>query len=485
MLERLSVRSVSWLLFPCLLAVLTNLWLTLHGTHKGSEAEAEGGRELLVGVVSARHHRELRRALRDTWAERVREHPHIRDRAVLKFVIGRHGCPVPEEDREDPYSCAPLNFTEPVAGQEVEIITGFDASVLTSSEVSVVSLQFKVLHPIVITRLGVFPSAPTYMFPGTVSVRLFPLGQEVPVVSAHFGPNSTGTEVNGVWYKAVELFILPRGFEGTLLWEGVDAADLTTINVSQVHLNGGGVLKISLIEEGVLPHRGARGFPGLAGMFTFSVHDAEGLTAMLRGRPERIKSHRATLDQEEVLLQQESRQHGDVVFVDVVDTYRNIPSKLLLFYKWSVKNTAFSLLLKTDDDCYLDVDAVLMQLDQKHFNRRNFWWGNFRQNWPVDIAGKWQELDYTGSVYPAFACGSGYVVSRDVVEWLADNVEKLKVYQESIPSVRVCQDSRWLCEQGCYVDMLSSPQHTAEELRSLWHKKKACGDPCGCPWAEL
>ncbi|KPP76340.1 UDP-GalNAc:beta-1,3-N-acetylgalactosaminyltransferase 2-like [Scleropages formosus] len=402
----------------------------------------------MVGVVSARHHRELRRALRDTWAERVREHPHIRD---------RHGCPVPEEDREDPYSCAPLNFTEPVAGQEVEIITGFDASVLTSSEVSVVSLQFKVLHPIVITRLGVFPSAPTYMFPGTVSVRLFPLGQEVPVVSAHFGPNSSGTEVNGVWYKAVELFILPRGFEGTLLWEGVDAADLTTINVSQVHLNGGGVLKISLIEEGVLPHRGARGFPGLAGMFTFSIHDAEGLTAMLRGRPERIKSHRATLDQEEVLLQQESRQHGDVVFVDVVDTYRNIPSKLLLFYKW-----------------YAPPGTSVHFRDQKHFNRRNFWWGNFRQNWPVDIAGKWQELDYTGSVYPAFACGSGYVVSRDVVEWLADNVEKLKVYQ----------DSRWLCEQGCYVDMLSSPQHTAEELRSLWHKKKACGDPCGCPWGQ-
>lgn len=44
------------------------------------------------------------------------------------------------------------------------------------------------------------------------------------------------------------------------------------------------------------------------------------------------------------------------------------------------------------------------------------------------------------------------------------------------------QDSGWLCEKECYVDMLSSPQHTAEELRSLWDRKRACGDPCGCPW---
>ncbi|KAL0178672.1 hypothetical protein M9458_027566, partial [Cirrhinus mrigala] len=34
--------------------------------------------------------------------------------------------------------------------------------------------------------------------------------------------------------------------------------------------------------------------------------------------------------------------------------------------------------------------------------------------------------------YPAFACGSGYVVSRDLVEWLASNAQHLKAYQ--VPS---------------------------------------------------
>lgn len=54
---------------------------------------------------------------------------------------------------------------------------------------------------------------------------------------------------------------------------------------------------------------------------------------------------------------------------------------------------------------------------------------SFRQNWAVDRIGKWQELEYSSPVYPAFACGSGYVVSRDLVGWLASNAEQLKVYQ--------------------------------------------------------
>lgn len=46
------------------------------------------------------------------------------------------------------------------------------------------------------------------------------------------------------------------------------------------------------------------------------------------------------------------------------------------------------------------------------------------------------------------------------------------------------QDPGWLCEKECYLDMLSSPQHTPEELRSLWARKSLCGDPCGCPWGH-
>lgn len=60
-------------------------------------------------------------------------------------------------------------------------------------------------------------------------------------------------------------------------------------------------------------------------------------------------------------------------------------------------------------------------------------WPSFRQSWAVDRIGKWQELEYPSPAYPAFACGSGYVVSRDLVQWLASNADKLKAYQVVIP----------------------------------------------------
>lgn len=41
----------------------------------------------------------------------------------------------------------------------------------------------------------------------------------------------------------------------------------------------------------------------------------------------------------------------------------------------SVGNVDFKMLLKTDDDCYIDVDSVLTKIDQKGLQRSNFWWG--------------------------------------------------------------------------------------------------------------
>ncbi|KAM6997395.1 UDP-GalNAc:beta-1,3-N-acetylgalactosaminyltransferase 2 [Tautogolabrus adspersus] len=493
------MRRLALVLLPCAVAVLVHLWLA----HRPSSTPLDNNThsdeafpffEVLVGVLSARHHHELRQAIRETWLGYLRDHPHFQHRLGVKFIVGKHGCAIPEEDREDPYSCSLLNFTEPGRDAETEIVTVSDPSLLAPSDVSAIALDFKVLHPVVITRLGVFPSGTRPALQSNVTVKLLQLDQEEAVVTARFSAISTGTLVNGVWYKPVEQFILPKGFEGTLVWENLDSAGLSTLNSPSVQLNdGGGVLKISSIAEGLLPHRSALGFPGLAGGFTFTIYDEDGLSGLLRGRPGRMERHASRLRQEDAALQKESLRHGDMVFVDVVDTYRNVPTKLLQFYKWSVGNADFNLLLKTDDDCYIDVDSVLMKIDRKGFKRSNFWWGNFRQSWAVDRIGKWQELEYPSPAYPAFACGSGYVVSRDLVQWLASNADKLKAYQGEDVSMGIWmaavgpqkyQDAAWLCEKECYLDMLSSPQHTAEELHSLWDRRQDCGDPCGCPWGH-
>ena len=42
----------------------------------------------------------------------------------------------------------------------------------------------------------------------------------------------------------------------------------------------------------------------------------------------------SNLHREDALLREESSVYDDIVFVDVVDTYRNVPAKLLNFYRW-------------------------------------------------------------------------------------------------------------------------------------------------------
>lgn len=62
--------------------------------------------------------------------------------------------------------------------------------------------------------------------------------------------------------------------------------------------------------------------------------DEDSLLGLLQGRASRMERQASSLRQEDAALQQESLMNGDMVFVDVVDTYRNVPSKLLQFYKW-------------------------------------------------------------------------------------------------------------------------------------------------------
>lgn len=46
-----------------------------------------------------------------------------------------------------------------------------------------------------------------------------------------------------------------------------------------------------------------------------------------------------------------------------------------LFGYRTVESTSFDLLLKTDDDCYIDLEAVFNRIMQKKLDRPNIWWG--------------------------------------------------------------------------------------------------------------
>lgn len=76
------------------------------------------------------------------------------------------------------------------AEPELELVRVSDHGALMVSDVSSVALDFKVLHPVVVTRLGVFPAGPAYLLPANVTVKLYQLDQEV---RPPHSPNQTPT----------------------------------------------------------------------------------------------------------------------------------------------------------------------------------------------------------------------------------------------------------------------------------------------------
>ncbi|XP_024842266.1 UDP-GalNAc:beta-1,3-N-acetylgalactosaminyltransferase 2 isoform X3 [Bos mutus] len=460
------MRNWLVLLCPCVLGAALHLWLRLRSPPPARASGAGPADQLalfpqwksnhydvVVGVLSARNNHQLRNVIRSTWLKHLLQHPALSQRVLVKFIIGAHGCTVPVEDREDPYSCKLLNITNPVLNQEIEAFSLLEDTSSGLSEDRVVSVSFRVLYPIVITSLGVFYDAGDVGFQRNITVKLYQAEQEEALFSARFSPPSCGVQVNKLWYKPVEQFILPE------------------------------------TGEGALPHEFMEGVEGVAGGFIYTIQEGDALLKTLHSRPRRLLDHIHNLHEEDALLKEESSLYDDIVFVDVVDTYRNVPAKLLNFYRWTVETTSFDLLLKTDDDCYIDLEAVFNRIALKNLDGPNFWWGNFRLNWAVDRTGKWQELEYPSPAYPAFACGSGYVISRDIVHWLAGNSGRLKTYQGEDVSMGIWmaaigpkryQDSLWLCEKTCEPGMLSSPQYSPQELAQLWRLKELCGDPCRC-----
>lgn len=217
------MRNWLVLLCPCVLGAALHLWLRLSSpplTRASGPAPADQSAllahwkpshyDVVVGVLSARNNHKLRNVIRNTWLKHSLHHPALSQRVLVKFIIGAHGCEVPVEDRENPYSCRLLNITSPVLNQEIEAFSLAEDATSEFSEDRVVSVSFRVLYPIVITSLGVFYNANDVGFQRNITVKLYQAEQEEALFIARFSPPSCGVQVNKLWYKPVEQFILPE-----------------------------------------------------------------------------------------------------------------------------------------------------------------------------------------------------------------------------------------------------------------------------------
>lgn len=509
-------------------------WLWLHYVGQDSSAVAPEPWQsftVAVAVLSARENQEQRHAVRRTWMQAASVAGN-QTRAVVKFVIGNSSCPWHPTDRTTAYSCVPWHVSPAAAAGVVSAVVPAErknASLQSTSsggnalareswpltlELSAgCQLAFRVMHSVTVVGIGVrLPVLHQWVHQGRAEpliVDVIDATTEVTIATASFHATDlagylwSSLDINGddnsdrsddinreddlectfVYRTLAVHALLSKDFAGVvrcLSCEPLDERCSTSYDNS-------GLIQWVVETSRLQLHGGACG-----GAVSFQMQAAEPARLLehvsnYAARQSGWASHTAKVAE---LLAAEAAFHHDLVFVDTLDVYRNLADKLLKGVRWFRQHHEFEYFMKTDDDCYVDVDAVvdkLSRLEDTVLGQRGLWLGSFRRDWAVQRHGKWAEEAYVGIAYPDFACGAGYVISASLADWLSVNEASLWRFQGEDVSMGIwltsvqptlVQEHDVLCSKYCTAGAIAIPDLTTGELVEMWARKLLTGQPC-------
>jgi histo-blood group ABO system transferase len=135
-------------------------------------------------------------------------------------------------------------------------------------------------------------------------------------------------------------------------------------------------------------------------------------------------------------LWREAATHKDMLFLGVVESYDTLLDKTIACFTWLDDHLQYTYALKVDIDSFVRTDALLAELAKLPTTR--LYMGHFFRTQEVyhDPAEKNFEMGYTDCEhYPPYASGSGYVLSSDLVSYLANSplsIRKLRAEDAAI-----------------------------------------------------
>ena len=127
-------------------------------------------------------------------------------------------------------------------------------------------------------------------------------------------------------------------------------------------------------------------------------------------------------------LEYEKDQHKDLLLMPHVnESYGGLTTKLLETLIWLDKNVDYKFAFKADDDTFARMDVMKDELQKKKPER--LYWGFFDGRTRVKRRGKWMEKDWIlCDYYLPHALGGGYVLSADLVHFIAANSKYLQKF---------------------------------------------------------
>lgn len=140
-------------------------------------------------------------------------------------------------------------------------------------------------------------------------------------------------------------------------------------------------------------------------------------------------------------LTKEHAKYKDLLVLNnLSDSYSNLTQKLLQSLSAINNIQTFKYLLKVDDDTYVKLDYLLEDLydyddliSSKQFSlnflKPELYWGYFNGRATIKTRGQWKEKHFNlCDRYLPYAIGGGYIISKDIVHYIARNQHSLNRY---------------------------------------------------------
>nr|CAG4648786.1 EOG090X0A8N [Polyphemus pediculus] len=130
----------------------------------------------------------------------------------------------------------------------------------------------------------------------------------------------------------------------------------------------------------------------------------------------------------------ESEMHSDIIQEGFHDSYLNLTLKSVMMLKWvTTYCPQVTFVLKTDDDMFVNVPALVHHLAQPAIrHRKDLIVGSlFCRVAPIkDLHSKWYspQFMFSGKEYPDYVSGTGYVISGGLISTLFENAMQVPLF---------------------------------------------------------
>ncbi|XP_076292018.1 beta-1,3-galactosyltransferase 6 [Lasioglossum baleicum] len=199
-------------------------------------------------------------------------------------------------------------------------------------------------------------------------------------------------------------------------------------------------------------------------------------------------------EQKETLLSEKQRFNDLLLLPRLIDSYGTLTKKILYGLKEVYEQYNFDYLMKCDDDTFVLVHKVLKELDKwdNRGTKRELYWGFFNGKAHVKRSGPWKETDWVlCDYYLPYALGGGYVLSYNLVKFIAVNMDILKLHKAEDVSVALWiaplanierkHDVRFDTEyksRGCSNQYIVTHKQTIANMKNMHEYYQASGQLC-------